>query len=144
MWVAGVLGFGIIAAGAWLFRLGMKHATAFPHVEPQKTLSRPPVNSPAITRPPTIDKPQSKARRPHPEPTGNGELSIDSPDDYTINIRRFANAGAKGLAMNLDKLPSATDHKMLGYLNALARPPIDNSVAPFNPNHDLYRQLDLK
>jgi hypothetical protein len=72
----------------------MKHATAFPHVEPQKTLSRPPVNSAAITRPPTIDKPQSKAWRPHPEPTGNGELSIDSPDDYTINIRRFANAGA--------------------------------------------------
>jgi hypothetical protein len=31
-------------------------------------------------------------------------------------------------------LPSATDHKMLGYLNALARPPIDNSFAPFNPN----------
>jgi hypothetical protein len=40
-------------------------------------------------------------------------------------------------------LPSATDHKMLGYLNALGRP-IGDSISPFNPNIDAYRQLDLK
>jgi hypothetical protein len=41
-------------------------------------------------------------------------------------------------------LPSATDHKMLGYLNALSRPPIDNAFSPLSPNANLYRQLGLK
>jgi hypothetical protein len=40
-------------------------------------------------------------------------------------------------------LPSAIDHKMLGYLNALGRP-MGASISPFNPNADVYRQLDLK
>jgi len=39
-------------------------------------------------------------------------------------------------------LPSATDHKMLGYLNALG--PIGDPIFPFNPNVDVYHQLDLK
>jgi hypothetical protein len=102
MWVGVGLVFGVVAASAWLFRFGVTRGRRVQKLEVQAPSAASSKVSSASPKPsaPSIQLPEPQ--RHHPQATGDGELSIDSPDDYTINIRRLGNAEMKGLAYNID------------------------------------------
>jgi hypothetical protein len=105
-----VLGIIAIAGGAFRLGQGRKKKTELADLSGHHTLT----SATPSTSKPAIPLPAKTRRLPiPPSATGGEELAIESPDDYVINIRRFENAGMKGLSVNLDNHRLDTMGKVL-------------------------------